>query len=237
MASTTTMPEAAPVAIDVVGGAGERVSGLLDLPAGPPRAIFVFAHGAGAGMRHVFLAAMAADLAARGIATLRFNFLYMERGSKRPDAPALAHAAVRGAVAEAARRCPGVPLVAGGKSFGGRMTSQAQAASPLPGVRGLVFVGFPLHPSGRPSTQRADHLANVVLPMLFLQGTRDELADLALIRQVVEPLGARATLQVFDDADHAFHVPAKSGRTDAQVRTALADTIERWIDRLATIDT
>ena len=226
------MPEPAALAIEIHVDAGERVSGLLDCPAADPRALFVFAHGAGAGMRHVFLAAMAAELVARGIATLRFNFPYMERGSKRPDAPALAHAAVRAAVAEAARRCPGVPLLAGGKSFGGRMTSQAQAAAPLPGVRGIVFIGFPLHPSGRPSTQRADHLAHVALPMLFLQGSRDELADLALIRQVVEPLGARATLAVFDHADHAFHVPAKSGRTDAQVRAALADTIARWADGL-----
>jgi predicted alpha/beta-hydrolase family hydrolase len=209
---------------------GTSVGALLDLPPSPTttRAGFVFAHGAGAGMAHPFMASMAAGLAERGIACLRYQFAYMERGSKRPDAPALAHAAVRAAVAQAARSLPGVPLLAGGKSFGGRMTSQAQAASALPGVEGLLFFGFPLHPAGKPSDQRAQHLAAVDLPMLFLQGTRDELADLVLLRPVVDGLGARATLELFDDADHAFHVRARSGRSDAQVMAAMLDAVLRW---------
>jgi uncharacterized protein len=192
----------------------------------PPRPIaaYVFAHGAGAGMAHPFMAAFATGMAEHGIATLRYQFPFMERGSKRPDDPATAHAAVRAAVAQAARSLPDVPLVAGGKSFGGRMTSQAQAASPLPGVRGLVFVGFPLHAAGKPSQQRAQHLTDVQVPMLFLQGTRDELADLTPLRPVVESLGTRATLEVIDDADHAFHVRARSGRGDAQVLAAMLDS-------------
>src|SRR6476620_10433186 len=152
--------------------AGGTTSGLLDVPA-DPRACYVFAHGAGAGMHHTFMAAIAGGLAERGVATLRFQFPYMEQGSKRPDLPKVAHGAVRAAVQEAAARLPGVPLFAGGKSFGGRMTSQAQAAQPLPQVRGIVFVGFPLHPAGKPSIERAGHLADVEVPMLFLQGTRD----------------------------------------------------------------
>jgi len=214
------------------GSGGEMVSALLTAPAAPtaPRAAFVLAHGAGAGMTHRFMEDLAQGLAARAIATLRFNFAFIERGSKRPDAPALAHAAVRAAVAEAARQLPGVPLVAGGKSFGGRMTSQAQAAKALPGVRSLVFVGFPLHPPGKPGIERAEHLQRVPCPMLFLQGTRDELADLALVRGVVERLGARATLEEFDDADHAFHVRARvAGRSDAQVLDALLDAAAAWI--------
>jgi predicted alpha/beta-hydrolase family hydrolase len=197
----------------------------------PPdaRAGYVFAHGAGAGMGHEFMEAIATGLAARGIACLRFNFPYMEQGSKRPDSPAVAHAAVREAVQEAGRLWPGLPLFAGGKSFGGRMTSQAQAAEPLPGVKGLVFVGFPLHPAGKPGTERARHLADVDVPMLFLQGTRDALAELGLVREIVAPLGERATLHVVDGADHAFHVLARSGRNDAQVRAELADTIAAWI--------
>jgi uncharacterized protein len=193
------------------------------------RAGYVFAHGAGAGMHHSFMAAFADGLAQRGIATLRYQFPYMEKGSKRPDPPAVAQAAVRAAVAEAAARCPGLPFFAGGKSFGGRMSSQAQAKEPLPGVRGLVFVGFPLHPAGKPGLERAGHLANVQCPMLFLQGTRDELADLALMRGVVDALGERATLALFDDADHAFHVRASSGRNDAQVREAMLDATAAWI--------
>jgi predicted alpha/beta-hydrolase family hydrolase len=213
-----------------VEGVGE-VSALALTPY-TPTAAFVFAHGAGAGMAHAFMADLANALAERAVATLRFNFPYMERGSKRPDTPASAQAAVRAAVAEAQRQWPGLPLLAGGKSFGGRMTSQAQAAAPLPGVRGLVFVGFPLHPAGKPGTERAAHLQDVALPMLFLQGTRDELADLALLRPVVDALGARATLRLFDDADHAFHVRARSGSDDRAVLAGLADTIAQWASTL-----
>lgn len=212
------------IAID----AGTSVSALLRAPAAP-RAVFVFAHGAGAGMEHAFMEAFANGLAARGIATLRFQFPYMERGSKRPDAPKVAHAAVRAAVAEAAQRLPGVPLVAGGKSFGGRMTSQAQALQPLPGVRGLVFVGFPLHPAGKPSDERAQHLREVACPLLFLQGTRDELAALELLQPLVQRLGERASLVLLDDADHAFHVRVRSGRTDAQTQDAMVDAIATWV--------
>jgi uncharacterized protein len=190
---------------------------------------YVFAHGAGAGMDHAFMASLAAELAQRRVATLRFQFPYMEQGSKRPDTPAVAQAAVRAAVAEAHRQWPALPLFAGGKSFGGRMSSQAQAASPLTGVRGLVFVGFPLHLAGKPSVTRAAHLAQVQVPMLFLQGTRDALADLTLLREVLAPLKARATLAPEDDADHAFHVRVRSGRTDAQVLASLADTMAAWM--------
>ena len=201
----------------------------------PPRpvATYVFAHGAGAGMQHAFMAALSQALFERAIATLRYQFPYMERGSKRPDSPAVAHAAVRAAVAAAHERLPGVPLLAGGKSFGGRMTSQAQAAGPLAGVRGLAFVGFPLHPAGKPGVERAAHLAQVDVPMLFLQGTRDELAELSLLRGVVDGLGARATLHLEDDADHAFHVRARSGRNDEQVVQALAAAIVAWLPRIA----
>lgn len=205
---------------------GQQVSGLLLSPP-DARACYVFAHGAGAGMTHPFMAAVAAGLAARGIATLRYQFPYMERGSRRPDTPRLAHATVRAAVDEAARQLPGLPLFAGGKSFGGRMTSQAQAESPLRGVRGLVFVGFPLHPAGRPSDERAAHLVDVAVPMLFLQGARDELADTALLQALVERLGERATLKLFTDADHSFHVPARSGRKDAEVMEEMLDVVAR----------
>jgi predicted alpha/beta-hydrolase family hydrolase len=191
------------------------------------------AHGAGAGMNHAFMAAVAEELAQRGIATLRYQFPYMERGSKRPDSPKVAHAAVRAAVAEAGRLVPGLPLVAGGKSFGGRMTSQAQAASPLPGVRGLAFLGFPLHPAGKPSDDRAAHLLEVRMPMLFLQGTRDELADLRLLRPVIDRLGERATLELLEDADHSFHVPARTGRKDAEVRAGMLDAFAQWTRALA----
>jgi len=179
-------------------------------------------------MEHPVLTAVAAGLYERGIASLRYQFPYMEAGGKRPDPPKLAHAAVRAAVAEAARRLPGIPLLAGGKSFGGRMTSQAQAESPLPGVRGLVFLGFPLHPAGRPSRERGDHLFAVNIPMLFLQGTRDALADLTELEPVCAALGRRATLKLFPDADHSFHVPARSGRKDAQVLSEMLDEIARW---------
>ena len=221
-------PQALKITVD---GAGTTVSALLKLPP-DARALYVFAHGAGAGMTHTFMAAFANGLAERGVATLRFQFPSMEKGARRPDPPAIAHAAVRAAVAAAADAAPGLPLFAGGKSFGGRMTSQAQAASALPNVRGLVFVGFPLHPAGKPADERAQHLEQVALPMLFLQGTRDELADLTLLRPVLERLGQRATLEVFDDADHAFHVPARSGRRDADVRTGMLDATARWIDRI-----
>ncbi|MDQ2928034.1 MAG: dienelactone hydrolase family protein [Pseudomonadota bacterium] len=193
------------------------------------RACYVFAHGAGAGMQHVFMAAFANGLAERRIATLRYQFAYMDKGSKRPDPPAVAHAAVRATVAEAGARCGDLPLFAGGKSFGGRMTSQAQALEPLPDVRGLVFVGFPLHPPGKPSLDRAEHLSSVLCPMLFLQGTRDELADLALLNAAIERLGERATLALFDDADHSFHVRASSGRNDAQVLAAMLDATADWV--------
>ncbi len=205
---------------------------LLDRPPAA-HAAYVLAHGAGAGMSHPFLASVARGLSERGIATLRYQFPYMEAGSKRPDTPKVAHAAVREAVAEAARQLPGLPLFAGGKSFGARMTSQAQAIAPLEGVLGLVFIGFPLHPAGKPADERAAHLADVTIPMLFLQGTRDELAGLDLLRPVVERLGERATLETFEHADHSFHVPARSGRNDVEVMQALLDSIARWIRRTA----
>jgi len=183
-------------------------------------------------MAHPFMAAVAQGLAERGIATLRYQFPYMERGAKRPDTPKLAQATVRAAVTGASRLLPELALFAGGKSFGGRMTSQAQAAAPLPGVRGLVFLGFPLHPARRPSDERAAHLFAVQAPMLFLQGTRDQLADVQLVRALAERLGARATLELFDDADHSFHVPARTGRKDAEVRAALLHALAGWIDRV-----
>ncbi|MDR7333209.1 alpha/beta fold hydrolase [Roseateles asaccharophilus] len=193
-----------------------------------PRACYVFAHGAGAGMAHSFMEALAQALLAHDVATLRYQFPYMERGSKRPDSPAVAQAAVRAAVAAARERLPDTPLFAGGKSFGGRMTSQAQAARAMPGVRGLVFVGFPLHPAGKPGVERAAHLADVKVPMLFLQGTRDELAELTLLQGVVQGLQERATLHIEDDADHAFHVRVRSGRNDEQVVQSLAAAIAAW---------
>ena len=219
-----TTPE--PLTIDVDDA--QRVSGLLIVPPGA-RACYVFAHGAGAGMAHPFMAQVSAGLAERGIASLRYQFPYMERRAKRPDPPALAQATVRAAVAEAARRLPAFALVGGGKSFGGRMTSQAQSVAPLPGVRGLAFLGFPLHPAGKPSQERAKHLFDVRVPMLFLQGSRDALADLALLRPVITRLGERASLHVFEEADHSFHVPARSGRRDADVRRDLLDALAAWI--------
>jgi predicted alpha/beta-hydrolase family hydrolase len=205
-----------------------RVSGLLLAPE-RARACYVLAHGAGAGMAHPFMAAVAEGLAQRGIASLRYQFCYMEQRSKRPDRPELAQATVRAAAAQALRLAPGLPLIAGGKSFGGRMTSQAQAAAALPGVRGLAFLGFPLHPAKRPSIEGARHLSDVQLPMLFLQGERDALADLDLIRSVTKGLGARATLRVLGDADHSFHVPARSGRNDTEVRSEMLDALVAWI--------
>ena len=217
-----------PLSLAIALPSGATVSGLLQAPAGA-KACYVFAHGAGADMNHAFMASIAEGLADRGIASLRFNFPFMEQGSKRPDSPAVAHAAIRAAVAEAARHLPDVPLFAGGKSYGGRMSTQAQAAEPLPGVKGIVLVGFPLHPAGKPSIERAAHLSEVKLPMLFLQGTRDALADLDLITQTTASLGKKATLHVVDGADHVFHVLVRSGRTDAQVRDELLDTMAAWM--------
>jgi len=208
-----------------------RVSGLLLAPS-TARACYVLAHGAGAGMGHPFMACIAEGLAEHGVATLRYQFPYMERGSKRPDAPKLAHAAVRAAVSEMSRLAPDLALIAGGKSFGGRMTSQAQAASPLPGVKGIAFLGFPLHAPGRRSDERGKHLFDVQIPMLFLQGTRDEFADLELLQPLVKQLGARATLKLFPDADHSFHVPARTGRKDADVRAEMLDVLAGWIDMM-----
>jgi len=205
------------------------VSALLIRPP-DARAAYVFAHGAGAGMTHASMQAIAAGLGDRGIATLRYQFPYMESGSKRPDSPAVAHRAVRAAIAAAERCCEGLPLVAGGKSFGGRMTSQAQALSPLPGVRGLVFLGFPLHPAGKPSSDRAEHLAGIRIPMLFLQGTRDALAELSLLEPVVKKLGSAATLHPVKEADHSFHVLKRSGRNDGEVMDEVLDAFAAWVD-------
>jgi hypothetical protein len=223
MASASAQP------VTIVVDAAQSVSGLLQAPPAA-RACYVLAHGAGAGMDHPFMAAMADGLADRGIATLRYQFPSMERGSRRPDSPRVAQAAVRAAVVQAARLLPQRPLVAGGKSFGGRMTSQAQADAPLPGVLGLAFLGFPLHPPGKPADERGQHLFGVRTPMLFLQGTRDELADAPLLQSLATQLGERATLKWFEDADHSFHVPARSGRKDADVRTELLDALAHWIE-------
>ncbi|MET0207769.1 MAG: alpha/beta family hydrolase [Burkholderiaceae bacterium] len=218
-------PEPITIAID----GATRVSGLLTIPAAP-RACYAMAHGAGAGMSHTFMEGVANGLAARGLATLRYQFPYMERGSKRPDAPAVAHAAVRSACAEALKRAPKLKWFAGGRSFGGRMTSQAQAIAPLPGIAGLVFFAFPLHPAGKPSIERAKHLADVKVPMLFLQGEKDALAELDLLRPVVKKLGARAALKLVADADHSFHVPAKSGRKDPEVLAEILDEAAKWMN-------
>ena len=212
-------------------GKADPVSALLMKPP-QARACYVFAHGAGAGMAHASMETIAAGLAERDIATLRYQFPYMEKGSKRPDAPAVAHAAVRAAVAEAARCCAGLPLIAGGKSFGGRMTSQAQAIDALPGVRGLAFFAFPLHPAGKPSSDRARHLAAVAIPMLFLQGTRDALAEVSLLEPVVKGLGQLATLHLVKEADHSFHVLARSGRNDREVMTEVLDAFAAWAGKI-----
>jgi uncharacterized protein len=202
---------------------------ILERPA-DATCLAVLGHGAGAGMRHAFMEAISARLAARRVATLRYEFPYMAAGRKRPDPPAVCAATIRAAVAAAAAH--GLPLIAGGKSFGGRMTSQAAAAAPLPGVRGIFFLGFPLHPAKQPATTRGDHLASVAAPMLFLQGTRDDLATIDLIRPLVASLGARATLHAIEGADHSFHVPARSGRKDADVLDELADQIAGWANGL-----
>jgi len=217
-------PQSETIGIDV---GATRVSGLLLVPP-KASACFVFAHGAGAGMAHPFMAAVANGLAEREIATLRYQFPYMEKRGKRPDPPQVAHAAVRAAVAEVRGRLPKLPLIAGGKSFGGRMTSQAQAAAPLEGVVGLAFFGFPLHPAKKPSRERAVHLADVTIPMLFLQGTRDALAELSELEPVCKSLGKRATLKLFEDADHSFHVPARTGRKDAEVLSQVLDAFVIW---------
>jgi uncharacterized protein len=214
--------------VTIAVGSAHSVSGLLLAPASA-RACYVLAHGAGAGMFHPFMDVAARELGERGIATLRYQFPYMEQRARRPDPPKLAHATVRAAVAEAARLVPALALVAGGKSFGGRMTSQAQAASPLPGVRGLAFLGFPLHPAGRPSEERAEHLFAVEVPMLFLQGSRDKLAELGLLQRLMERLGERASLRLLEDADHSFRVPARAGRKDADVTRDMMDALAAWI--------
>ncbi|MBR0835426.1 alpha/beta hydrolase [Bradyrhizobium manausense] len=208
------------------------VSAILTQP-DSARACYVLAHGAGAGMRHASMDKIAEGLAKRGIATFRFNFPYMENKQGRPDQPAVAHAAVRAAVEEAARLCPGLKVVAGGKSFGGRMTSQAQSKAPLPGVKGLAFLGFPLHAAKKPSSERAEHLGSVAIPMLFLQGTRDGLADLSLLKPVVAALGAKATLHEIEGGDHSFAVLKKSGRTNDEALAEVLDTLAGWIDQRA----
>jgi uncharacterized protein len=216
----------------IESGSTGPVSGLLIRPP-DMRACFVFAHGAGAGMTHPFMETFAIGLGERGIASLRYQFPYMEKGSKRPDPPAIAQATVRAAVAEAARHCRGFPLIAGGKSFGGRMTSQAQAIAPLPGVDGLTFLGFPLHPAGKPSSDRAAHLADIRIPMLFLQGTRDSLADVKLLEAAVAPLGSLASLHWVEGADHSFHVLARSGRNDLEVMDEILSRFTTWIASIA----
>ncbi len=218
------MGEHLSIAVD----ADTHVSARWLLP-GAARASYVFAHGAGAGMEQPFLRAAASELAALGIATLRFQFPYAERAAKRPDPPTLCHATVRAAVAAAQRLAPQLPLFAGGRSFGGRMTSQAQALAPLPAVRGLVFLGFPLHPAGKPAQERAEHLLQVKIPMLFVQGTQDALAERALLEAVMTGLGARASVHWVSAADHAFHVPARSGLRDAPVRQALLGAAAAWM--------
>lgn len=217
---------AKPIAIAVSDAI--QVSGLLQIPP-DARACYVLAHGAGAGMSHPFMRAAAEGLALRAIATLRYQFPYMERRTRRPDPPRLAHATVRAAAAAALNLLPNLPLIAGGKSFGGRMTSQAQAEAPIEGVRGLAFLGFPLHPAGRPSHERAAHLFDVKIPMLFLQGTRDTLASLDELEPLCKRLRRRATLKLFPDADHSFHVPARTGRKDAEVLGNVLDALAAWV--------
>jgi predicted alpha/beta-hydrolase family hydrolase len=220
---------AQPLRIEISPAAS--VSALLVRPP-QARACYVFAHGAGAGMTHASMETIAAGLGERGIATLRYQFPYMEKASKRPDPPPIAHAAVRAAVAQAMQSCPDLPIVAGGKSFGGRMTSQAQAIAPLAGVGGLAFLAFPLHPTGKPSSDRARHLSDVKIPMLFLQGTRDALAELSLLEPVVKSLGSLATLHLVKEADHSFHVLARSGRNDREVMTEVLDAFAAWVETI-----
>lgn len=228
------MTGAESISIDTGTRAGS-VSGLLQLPK-DATALYVMAHGAGAGMRHRFMEAMARELADRGIGTLRYQFPYMETGQKRPDFPPVLHATVRAAVDRAAGLAPGLPLFAGGKSMGGRMTSGAAAEQPLPGVSGLVFLGFPLHPPGKPAVTRAEHLQAVTVPMLFIQGTRDTLANLDLVRSVTSGL-ARAALLVVDGGDHSFAVLKRSGRTGAEVLADLAGRIREWTELTGSVRT
>ena len=214
--------------LSIASPGADPVSGLWQTPPNP-RACLVLAHGAGAGMAHISMVAIADGLEARGVASLRYQFPYMERGGRRVDPPPVAHAAVRAAVAEGAKLAGPAPLFAGGKSFGGRMTSQAQSIEPLPAVRGLVFFGFPLHPAGKPGIERAAHLVKVHVPMLFLQGTKDALAELDLLQGVVGGFGQQARLEPAEDADHSFHVPARSGRKDPEVLAALLDAAVDWM--------
>jgi predicted alpha/beta-hydrolase family hydrolase len=220
---------AKPVSIDV--DAATRVSGLLAVPP-KCRMTLVLAHGAGAGMEHASMATLAEGLYSRSVATLRYQFPYMEQRGRRPDSPPLCHATVRAAVRRAGQLMPESPLLAGGRSFGGRMTSQAQALEPLPTVRGLAFFAFPLHMSKKPAASRAAHLDQIEIPMLFLQGSRDELADLELLRPIVAGLAPLATLQVLEHADHSFHVLVRSGRTEAEVREEVLDAFIAWAERL-----
>lgn len=211
---------------------GERVSGLLLRP-DHAKALYLFAHGAGVGMMHPSMEASARGLADRGIATLRYQFPYMEKGGKRPDPPRIAHATVRAAVAAAGKFADDLPLFAGGRSYGGRMTSQAQALEPLAGVRGLVFLGFPLHPAGAPSIDRAEHLRQVKIPMLFVSGDRDALAEVELLKSVVAALGDSATLHLVEHGDHGLRVPAKSGRTPGDAQAEALDAVAEWISPLS----
>jgi len=227
---TSSTPDVKQLRFRATKSAGD-VSALLLRPENA-RWLLVFGHGAGAGMRHPFMEAAARRLAERGIATFRYQFPYMEQGSKRPDPKPILFETVRSAVVTAAEAAGGLPLLAGGKSMGGRMTSNAAAEKPLHDVHGLVFFGFPLHPAGQPSTERGDHLGNVTVPMLFLQGTRDTLADLELLRPICKRLGKRATLHIVDGADHSFHVLKSSGKTDGEVLDGLADTIGEWVTTL-----
>ena len=226
------MSSAVATSVSIAVSDNIRVSGLLQTSP-RARACYVVAHGAGAGMNHPFMVAVARELGQRDIATLRYQFPYMERGSRRPDPPQLAQATVRAAVSAALALLPKLPLIAGGKSFGGRMTSQAQAKASLQGVCGLAFLGFPLHPAGRPSQDRAQHLFDVQIPMLFLQGTRDTLASLDQLEPLCKKLGRRATLKLFADADHSFHVPARTGRKDAQVLGEVLDAFATWLESVA----
>jgi len=227
----STSPTTQEIAIEAGGRSGE-VAGLLQIPSHASR-LLVFAHGAGAGMRHAFMDAAASVLGAHGIATLRYQFPYMQKKSRRPDPPAVLQATVRGAVRAAAAAGPGLTLLAAGKSMGGRMTSLAAADEPLEGVRGLVFFGFPLHPAGRPSSERGAHLSRVTLPMLFLQGTRDRLAELERLRPLLAAI-PRATLKVFEGADHSFHLPKSAGRTEDDVLSEIAQTVADWAGSLPT---
>jgi predicted alpha/beta-hydrolase family hydrolase len=218
--------------VDIHVDNANRVSGILIAPE-RSKACFVVAHGAGAGMLHPFMVSLANDLAAREIATLRYQFPYMERQGRRPDPPAICHATVRAAVAAAGALVPSLPLIAGGKSFGGRMTSQAQAAQALPQVRGLIFLGFPLHPPKQPSDSRGEHLSKVQIPMLFLQGTRDEFAELTLLDPFVKRLGSRAALRLLADADHSFRVPSRSTLTNGQVNDEMLTALTTWVEAVA----